>query len=203
MAGKTDSTLGARGHRAPGRQRAGRGLPAQPGAHRQHDGDARDGRCAGGRGARGARLHQAGLRALASGRRALGRQLLLHVDDVMRTGDALPRVGPQTRLGRRSARDVAQGTRHDRHRGSTGHDARRVHRRRPAPCARPPDRRAPDHDERGHDLAVQDHRPARARGRSRASDGKASHHGAARSPTSTGRLVGALNVHDLLRAGVV
>jgi arabinose-5-phosphate isomerase len=29
----------------------------------------------------------------------LGRQLLLHVDQLMRTGDALPRVGPQTRLG--------------------------------------------------------------------------------------------------------
>jgi arabinose-5-phosphate isomerase len=29
----------------------------------------------------------------------LGRQLLLHVEQIMRTGDALPRVGPQTRLG--------------------------------------------------------------------------------------------------------
>ena len=29
----------------------------------------------------------------------LGRQLLLHVDQLMRTGDALPHVGPQTRLG--------------------------------------------------------------------------------------------------------
>lgn len=30
---------------------------------------------------------------------SLGRQLLLHVDQIMRTGEALPRVGPQTRLG--------------------------------------------------------------------------------------------------------
>ncbi|HEV2269140.1 MAG TPA: KpsF/GutQ family sugar-phosphate isomerase [Steroidobacteraceae bacterium] len=30
---------------------------------------------------------------------SLGRQLLLHVDQIMRTGDALPRVGPKTRLG--------------------------------------------------------------------------------------------------------
>ena len=30
---------------------------------------------------------------------ALGRQLLMHVEQIMRTGDALPRVGPQTRLG--------------------------------------------------------------------------------------------------------
>ena len=30
---------------------------------------------------------------------SLGRQLLLHVEEIMRTGDALPRVGPQTRLG--------------------------------------------------------------------------------------------------------
>jgi arabinose-5-phosphate isomerase len=29
----------------------------------------------------------------------LGRQLLLHVDQLMRTGEALPRVGPQKRLG--------------------------------------------------------------------------------------------------------
>jgi len=29
----------------------------------------------------------------------LGRQLLMHVEQLMRTGDALPRVGPQTRLG--------------------------------------------------------------------------------------------------------
>ena len=30
---------------------------------------------------------------------ALGRQLLLHVEQIMRTGEALPRVGPDTRLG--------------------------------------------------------------------------------------------------------
>jgi arabinose-5-phosphate isomerase len=30
---------------------------------------------------------------------SLGRQLLLHVEELMRTGDALPRVGPKTRLG--------------------------------------------------------------------------------------------------------
>jgi arabinose-5-phosphate isomerase len=29
----------------------------------------------------------------------LGRQLLLHVEQLMRTGEALPRVGPKTRLG--------------------------------------------------------------------------------------------------------
>jgi arabinose-5-phosphate isomerase len=29
----------------------------------------------------------------------LGRQLLLHVEQIMRTGEALPRVGPKTRLG--------------------------------------------------------------------------------------------------------
>jgi arabinose-5-phosphate isomerase len=30
---------------------------------------------------------------------ALGRQLLLHVEQIMRTGEAMPRVGPQARLG--------------------------------------------------------------------------------------------------------
>jgi arabinose-5-phosphate isomerase len=30
---------------------------------------------------------------------SLGRQLLVHVEEVMRTGDALPRVGPKVRLG--------------------------------------------------------------------------------------------------------
>src|SRR5262249_22129787 len=29
----------------------------------------------------------------------LGRQLLLHVEDMMRTGEALPRIGPDARLG--------------------------------------------------------------------------------------------------------
>jgi len=46
------------------------------------------------------------------------------------------------------------------------------------------------------------HRPARARGRSRAPHGSASDHGAAVCDADR-RLIGALNVHDLLRAGVV
>ena len=51
--------------RSPRRRRSGGGLPAQPGADRQHDRDARHGRCAGGRAAREPRLHARGLRARA------------------------------------------------------------------------------------------------------------------------------------------
>ena len=46
--------------------------------------------------ARCARLSRGGLRALASRRHASGRKLLIHVRDLMRSGPAVPRVGPET-----------------------------------------------------------------------------------------------------------
>jgi arabinose-5-phosphate isomerase len=81
-------------HRA-GQQRREGSLPAEPGAHGQHHRAAGAGRRAG-RGAAGcarlpaedfARSHPGG---------ALGRKLLTHLSDVMRSGDAVPRVAPET-----------------------------------------------------------------------------------------------------------
>ena len=60
----------ARGGRPPRHQRARRSLPAQPRADGEHDGDARDGRCARGRAPQAPRLYRGGFRAFASGRRA-------------------------------------------------------------------------------------------------------------------------------------
>ena len=66
---------------------------------------------------------------------ALGRRLLLHVEDIMRTGDALPRVSRGVPL--------AEGLLEMSKKGlgmsvvvENGRDPRRVHRRRPAPRAR-------------------------------------------------------------------
>ena len=82
----------ARRHRAPGHRRSGRGVPAEPRAHREHHGGAwpwamrSRWRCSKARGFTEedfARSHPAG---------ALGRRLLLHVKDVMRTGAAVPKV---------------------------------------------------------------------------------------------------------------
>ena len=47
---------------------------------------------------------------------ALGRRLLLHVSDVMRRGDDLPLVRPETLAARGTARDVPQAARADRDR---------------------------------------------------------------------------------------
>ena len=108
-----------------------------------------------GRGAaRSARLHVAGFRALASGRRARPQAAAAR----RRTSCA-----PATTC-RSSARDaplaeglvghVEEGPRHVRRRRGRPH-ARRVHRRRPAPRARPRIQRAQDDHARGHDLARQ------------------------------------------------
>ena len=42
---------------------------------------------------------------------SLGRKLLMHVRDLMRSGDALPVVGPQADLNDDAARDDRQGPR--------------------------------------------------------------------------------------------
>ena len=56
---------------------------------------------------------------------------------------------------------------------------------------------------RGDDAHAQDHRRRRARGRSRAADGSAQDQRRCSWWTSERRVVGALNIHDLLRARVV
>ncbi len=64
---------------------------------------------------------------------SLGRKLLTHVRDVMRAGDEVPRVAPDSLLRRHDARDDRQGP--GRHRGGRRRrpGARHLHRRRPAP----------------------------------------------------------------------
>jgi arabinose-5-phosphate isomerase len=79
-------------HGAQQRGRAG-GLPAEPGAHRQHHRADGAGRCAGRGPARRARLREEDFARSHPGG-ALGRKLLMHVRDLMRSGDALPRVQP-------------------------------------------------------------------------------------------------------------
>ncbi len=60
---------GTNGDRAPRHRRAGRSLPAEPRADRQHHCRPRRGRCARGGASESARIHRGGLRALTSGRR--------------------------------------------------------------------------------------------------------------------------------------
>ena len=76
----------AGGRRAPGRRRGGGSLPAGPGSHGQHHRRAGSGRCAGCRAARSARLRRRGLSRARTRAASLGRRLLTHVSDVMRTG---------------------------------------------------------------------------------------------------------------------
>ena len=101
---------GARGRRASGRGRAAGGLPAQPDADREHHRGAGDGRCAGGGAARGARLLRRGFCALASGRQPRAGACCTRVEDIMRRGDALPRVRPETLLSAGAAGDDPHGS---------------------------------------------------------------------------------------------
>ena len=86
-------------------------------------------------------------------RRSLGRRLLLHVADVMRTGDAAPGGRPARRSPRAWSRCREKGL------GMCvvvdEADARRVHRRRPAPRARWPSRCAQNSDACRDELDLQ------------------------------------------------
>ena len=203
MTGNAELDAGARGERAPRRQRRRGSLPAQPRAHRQHHRDARawamrsPSRCSK-RAASPRRISRARIRAAA-----LGRRLLLHVADVMRTGDALPRSAPDAPLREGLLEMSRKGlgmTRGRRRRTQmlgvfTDGDLRRA-------LDRGVDVHTHD-DARGHDLARQ------ARSARRELAAEAVHlmekHRITALPVvdERGALVGALNVHDLLRAGVV
>ena len=81
---------------------------------------------------------------------ALGRKLLTHLGDVMRTGDAGAARGPRHHVQRPDARDERQGP------GRLGRGRRRgpgaghLHRRRPAPPGRKGHGPARPHGARGH-----------------------------------------------------
>ena len=100
---------------------------------------------------------------------SLGRRLLLHVEDIMRRGDASAacRRGHAARRG--AAGDEPQRPRHDRGAGRATAGHRNIYRRRPAPCARSKGRRAQRHDAGRHDPRRPQHRRARARRGCRAS----------------------------------
>jgi arabinose-5-phosphate isomerase len=133
---------------------------------------------------------------------SLGRKLLMHVHDLMRSGDAVPRVAPDA-PSRAAARDDGQGPglrRRGRHRRPA---ARHLHRRRPAP----PDR-ARRRDLRALSAADVMHRgprlvPADALAVDAADVMERHRVTSVLVVDADGRLVGALNTNDLMRAKVI
>ena len=132
----------------------------------------------------------------------LGRKLLLHVADVMRTGDALPVVSPDAPLAEGLVEMSKKGlgmcvvVEGGRMLGVfTDGDLRRALDRA--------GRRAPHDHARSHDLARQVGARAGARGRSARTSWRNTSITALPVVDDAGALVGALNVHDLLRAGVL
>ena len=112
-----------------------------------------------------ARSHPAG---------SLGRRLLLHISDIMHTGEQIPSVGADASLSRDADGDDAQRPRHDRDRRCAGAPARRVHRRRLAPRAgQHQSRSARDAGDDADDGEAEDDQSGQARDRSCAADGGA------------------------------
>ncbi len=92
ITGNPKSSLATQCRPQPRRQRRFRGLPARAGADGKHHGRPGHGRCARGGAARSAWIHLGRFRPLASCRQP-GRRLLLHISDVMHADDDVPRVG--------------------------------------------------------------------------------------------------------------
>ena len=159
MTGNPQSTLSREVGRAPRRQRSRGGLPAQPRADREHDGGARDGRCARRRAARSIAVSPrptSRVRTRAA-RSAAGCSCTCRTSCAAAT--TCRWCGPETpltegllemsrkRLGMTAVVDAdRQGRRH-------------LHRRRPAACARPARRHPRKHDGRRHDARGALHRP--------------------------------------------
>ena len=134
---------------------------------------------------------------------ALGRKLLLHVADVMRTGDDLPVVGPGQFARRRPGRDVEEGSRHVRD------------RREPAACsvcsptaicAACSTANSNVHKTAMREVMTSPGKSVQADASSPPKPRISWRNTASprcRSSMTQGALVGALNVHDLLRAGVL
>jgi arabinose-5-phosphate isomerase len=135
---------------------------------------------------------------------SLGRRLLLHVEDVMRTGDALPRVGPATPLGagllEMSRKGLGMTTIVDEADHVLGiftdGDLRRAL-----------DRQLDIHATRMGDIMTRDCKVAEPRMLAAEAVHLMETHRITSLPVvlpqEGRRLVGALNVHDLLRAGVM
>jgi arabinose-5-phosphate isomerase len=133
---------------------------------------------------------------------ALGRRLLLHVEDVMRSGDALPRVAPQSLLAQGLLEMTAKGLgltavldAQERVLGVfTDGDLRRAL-----------DRRVDVHTARMQDVMTHGARSIGARELAAAAAALMESYRvtALLVIDADRRLIGALNVHDLMRAGVV
>ena len=109
---------------------------------------------------------------------SLGRRLLLHVADVMHAGSEVPAVGPDATVSAGLLEMSRKGLGMTSVVAADGKQAAgRVHRRRPAPHARSPDRRARNADGCGDDLAVPLDRPTRTCDRGRADHGTAPDYG--------------------------
>ena len=175
------------------------GLPAQPGADRQHDGAARDGRRLRGRAAERARLRPDDFARSHPGG-ALGRKLLTLVSDVMRPADLTPRR-PAGVLERDDARDQRQGPGRDRG-GRCGRTAgRHLHRWRPATPDRGRHRTAQRHGRARHASRAAQLRPDAPRSRRKLME---THRvNSLLVVDADGRTCGALNSNDLMRAKVI
>jgi len=133
---------------------------------------------------------------------SLGRRLLLHVDEVMRTGDGLPAVGPETPLSagllEMSRKGLGMTTVVDGSRRVLGvftdGDLRRAL-----------DKQLDVHATRMHDVMTANPKMARPRMLAAEAVHLMEAHRITALPVvdEQGTLVGALNVHDLLRAGVM
>jgi len=133
---------------------------------------------------------------------SLGRRLLLHVDEVMRTGDDLPAVGPETPLSagllEMSRKGLGMTTVVDGARRVLGvftdGDLRRAL-----------DKQLDVHATRMHDVMTANPKMARPRMLAAEAVHLMEAHRITALPVvdEQGTLVGALNVHDLLRAGVM
>jgi arabinose-5-phosphate isomerase len=133
---------------------------------------------------------------------SLGRRLLLHVEEVMRTGDDLPAVGPETPLSagllEMSRKGLGMTTVVDGSRRVLGvftdGDLRRAL-----------DKQLDVHATRMHDVMTANPKMARPRMLAAEAVHLMEAHRITALPVvdEQGTLVGALNVHDLLRAGVM
>jgi arabinose-5-phosphate isomerase len=133
---------------------------------------------------------------------ALGRQLLLHVDDLMRTGSALPRIAPDAALGAGLIEMSAKGLGMTVVVDAADHilgvftdgDLRRTL-----------DRRIDVHATAMHSVMTANPKTIGPRALAAEAVHLMEVHRITALPVAdeAGRLLGALNVHDLMRAGVV
>ena len=201
LTGNLGLDAGTQCHGRPGCDRAGGGLSAEPRADRQHHRHAGHGRCAGRHAARSPRLHGHRFRPLPSGRDAGAAAVPAG------RGHHAPRRGAAANRAHRDARagpagDVAQGPGDDGDRGSrritvlgvfTDGDLRRLL-----------DRQVDIHAVRMQEVMTAKCRTIGPHELAAEGVHLMDQHRITVLPViADGRLLGAFNVHDLLRAGVM